>query len=124
MNRLVIPGQDLREGTPWHTLTHVLYALHLLSFFSLGLFSVIAMAINYWKRWALPTDFYRSHFRWQSRSFWFTLLALVLTSPLWLLFVFPGYFAWTFIGLWYLYRFVKGWWYFAEGRWMPWPAIR
>ena len=123
MNQVVIPGRAGDAGSGWHTLTHVLYGLHLLSWFSLGLFSVIAMAINYWKRWDAPSDFYRSHFRWQSRSFWFTLIALVLTAPLWILFVFPGYFAWTLIGLWYLYRFVKGWWFLAEGRWMPWPKV-
>ncbi|HPP83999.1 MAG TPA: hypothetical protein PLZ50_10650, partial [Rubrivivax sp.] len=76
-----------------------------------------------WKRWEAPTDFYRSHFRWLSRSFWFTLIALVVTAPLWLLFVFPGYVAWSLIGLWYLYRFVKGWWFFFERRAMPWPEI-
>jgi uncharacterized membrane protein len=123
MNDVVIPGQRAPEASGWHTLTHVLYALHLLSWFSLGLFSVVAMAINYLKRWELPSDFYRSHFRWQSRSFWFSLFAFVLTAPLWVLFVFPGYLAWTLVGLWYLYRFVKGWWYFAEGRSMPWPKI-
>lgn len=123
MNTVVVPGPGARAEPGWHPLMHALYALHLLSWASAGLFSVIAMAINYWKRWDAPSDFYRSHFRWQSRSFWFTVIALVLTSPLWLLFVFPGYVAYTLIGLWYLYRFVKGWWRFAEGRAMPWPEI-
>lgn len=100
-------------------LTHVLYALHTLSWFSLGVFSVIAMVINYIKRDDLPNHFYFSHFRWQSRSFWFTLAALLLTLPLWLMFVFPGWAAWTLIGFWYLYRFVRGWWNFAEDRPMP-----
>jgi uncharacterized membrane protein len=124
MNQVVVPGRragDDRSG--WRTLTHVLYGLHLLSWASAGLFSVVALVINYVKRGELPSDFYLSHFRWQSRSFWYTLVALVVTAPLWLLFVFPGYFAWTLIGLWYLYRYVKGWWFFAEGRSMPWPRF-
>jgi uncharacterized membrane protein len=124
MNQVVIPGR--REGddqSGWRTLTHVLYGLHLLSWASLGLFSVAAMIINYIKRAELPSEFYLTHFRWQSRSFWYTLAALVITAPLWLVFVFPGYVAWTVIGLWYLYRCVKGWWFFAEGRAMPWPSI-
>jgi len=102
-------------------LTHVMYALHLLSWFSAGLFSVVAIIINYVKRKDLPDTFYASHFRWQARSFWFTLLWLLLTSPLWLIFVFPGYAAWFLIGLWYLYRFIRGWWAFAEQRPMPVP---
>jgi uncharacterized membrane protein len=29
--------------------------------------------------------------------------------------------AWSLIGLWYLYRYIKGWWRFAENRPMPLP---
>ena len=113
------PGSRGVDDDGPRLLTHVLYGLHTLSWFSLGMFSVIAMVINYVKRDDLPNDFFLSHFRWQSRSFWYTLAALLLTLPLWLLFVFPGWVAWTVIGLWYLYRFVRGWWAFAESRPMP-----
>lgn len=123
MSAVILPGADSNDTRPWDKLMHVLYALHLLSWLSAGIFSIIAMAINYWKRWDAPSDYYRSHFRWQSRSFWFTLIALLVTAPLWVLFVFPGYIAWTLVGLWYLYRFIKGWWYFFERRAMPWPPI-
>ena len=102
-------------------LTHVLYGLHMLSWFSAGIFSVVAMIINHIKRDELPDEFFRSHWRWQSRTFWFTLLWLTLSLPLWLL-VFPGWIAWTAIGLWYLYRFIKGWWWFADGKTMPLPV--
>jgi uncharacterized membrane protein len=103
------------------TLTHVMYALHIASVFSAGIFSVIAIIINYVKRNDLPDLFFRSHFRWQARSFWFTLLWLALTLPLWILFI-PGWVAWGVIGLWYLYRFIRGWLAFADGRPMPMPA--
>ena len=113
------PGSRGAEGEGPRLLTHVLYGLHTLSWFSLGASSVIAMVINYVKRDDLPNNFFLSHFRWQSRSFWFTLAALLLTLPLWLLFVFPGWVAWTLIGFWYLYRSVRGWWNFVEDRPMP-----
>jgi uncharacterized membrane protein len=102
--------------------THVLYALHTASFFSAGIFSVIAMIVNYVKRHDLPDDFFRSHFRWQSRSFWFTLLWFILAAPLWILIV-PGWIAYGLIALWYLYRFIRGWWSFVEGRPMPMPRL-
>ncbi|WP_119157302.1 DUF4870 family protein [Caldimonas tepidiphila] len=102
--------------------THVLYALHTLAWLSGGVFAVIAIIINYIKRDDLPDAFFRSHFRWQIRTFWFTLLWLLLASPLWLLFFVPGMIAYTVIGLWYLYRCIKGWWRFAEGRALPLPA--
>ncbi len=102
-------------------LTHVMYGLHTASWLSLGLLSVIAIIMNYVLRPQLPDAFYRSHFTWQARSFWFTLLWLVLTLPLWLL-VIPGWIAWAVIGLWYLYRFVRGWLQFANDQPMPVPA--
>jgi uncharacterized membrane protein len=114
----VAPDRDHQGLT---TLTHVMYALHTASWFSAGIFSVIAIIINYVKRPDLPDDFFRSHFRWQARSFWFTLLWLILAAPLWIL-VIPGWFAYVVIGLWYLYRFIRGWLSFAERRPMPVPV--
>lgn len=123
MNDVVVPGSNPRaDADGLRMLTHILYGLHTLSWFSAGIFSVVAIIINYVKRADLPDDMYRSHFRWQARSFWFTLLWLLLSSPLWALFVFPGWLAWSVIGLWYLYRFIRGWWTFSEGRPMPTPA--
>ena len=120
MTQVVVSGAGQQASDP-RMLTHVLYGLHTLSFFSAGAFSVIAMIINYVKRPDLPDDFYRSHFRWQARSFWFTLLWLCLSAPLWLLFVIPGSIAYSIVGLWYLYRFIRGWWSFFENRPMPMP---
>jgi uncharacterized membrane protein len=101
------------------TLTHVLYALHTVTWFSGGIFSVIAIIINMVRYGDLPDDFYRSHWRWQSRTFWFALIAFIVTAPLWLLFLFPGWIAYILIGLWYLYRCVRGWIAFADRRPMP-----
>jgi uncharacterized membrane protein len=41
-----------------------------------------------------------------------------VTSPLFIAFFFPGVFAWSVIGFWYLYRCIKGWLRFANNR-MP-----
>jgi uncharacterized membrane protein len=40
----------------------------------------------------------------------------VVSSPLWLLFFFPGMMAYAIIGLWYLYRCLRGWLRFNDGR--------
>jgi uncharacterized membrane protein len=106
-------------GAEPRTLTHVLYALHTVTWFSGGIFSVIAVVINMLNFASLPDDFYRSHWRWQSRTFWFALVAFLVTAPLWLLFVVPGWIAWILIGLWYLYRCVRGWIAFGDRRAMP-----
>jgi uncharacterized membrane protein len=118
VNEVVIPGIQERPHQSLRNLTYVMYGLHLASFFSAGIFSVIAIIINVVKYPDLPDDFYRSHFRWQARSFWFTLLWLALTLPLWLLLV-PGYVAWALIGLWYMYRFIRGTWCLFDDKAMP-----
>lgn len=122
MNEVIpTPSGPSQERANLALLTHVMYGLHTASWFSAGIFSVVAMILNYIKQPELPDDFFRSHFRWQARSFWFTLLWLALAAPLWFLLFFPGMFAYTLIGLWYLYRFIRGWWTFTEGRPMPVP---
>ena len=48
-------------------------------------------------------------------------IALVLlTAPLWLLFLIPGWIAWALISLWFLYRIVRG--MLAMSRQEPLPA--
>jgi uncharacterized membrane protein len=122
MTDVMVSGRRADPHSDLRLLTHILYGLHLLSWFSAGIFSVIAIIINYVKRPDLPDDFFRSHFRWQARSFWFTLLWLLLTAPMFLFFWFPGAGAWFVIGLWYLYRFIRGWLAFNDRRAMPMPA--
>jgi uncharacterized membrane protein len=121
MTGVVIPNEHARPDDGLRLTTHILYGLHTLSWFSAGIFSVIAMIVNYIKRSELPDDFYRSHFRWQARSFWFTLLWLAVTSPLFVLFIYPGVAAWTIVGFWYLYRFLRGWFALIGNRPMPMP---
>ena len=107
------------QGEEPRTLTHVMYALHTITWFSGGIFSVVAMLINLVKSGELPDDFYRSHWRWQARTFWFALLWFVVTAPLFALLFVPGAIAWFVIGLWYLYRCVRGWIAFSDRRPMP-----
>ena len=33
----------------------------------------------------------------------------LVTAPLWLLFMLPGWLAWLCISVWFLYRIVRGW---------------
>jgi uncharacterized membrane protein len=120
---MIIENRTPEQVAKLTSLTHIMYGLHMLSWFSAGIFSVVAMILNYIKRDDLHDVFFASHFRWQARTFWFTLLWLVLSLPLWLLFFAPGWIAWTVIGVWYLYRYIRGWWAFAEGRSMPMPVF-
>ncbi len=107
-------------------LTHVIYALHAFSLvtgivgaatvvgaFLTGWPSIIAVIVNYVKRSDVRGTWLETHFRWQIRTFWFgllwvTLCALFIVATLGIgLLV-----AWlplTFVGLWFVYRIVRGW---------------
>jgi len=50
-----------------------------------------------------------SHFSWRIRSVIWAAVLYVVTIPLWLLFIVPGWIAWALISIWFLYRVVRGW---------------
>lgn len=100
------------------TVMHVLYGMHMVAWASMGSLAVIALVINYVKRSGEADPLYLAHHQWMIRTFWWTILWLAVTGPLWLLLVFPGAIAYTIIGLWYLYRCLRGWLRFSENR-MP-----
>lgn len=94
----------------------VLYGLHTLAWFSGGVFAVVALIINYLRRADESNTLYIAHHDYMIATFWWTLLWLVVLSPLWLLFIFPGMVAYGIVWLWYLYRCIKGWMRFNAGR--------
>ena len=95
-------------------LMHVLYGMHTVAWLSLGTMAVIALIINYIRRADERDPLYISHHRYMIATFWWTLLWLVVTSPLYLLFLLPGMVAHGIVGLWYLYRCLRGWLRFAH----------
>ena len=117
------------------TWTHVIYALHgvgvtlgvatsaaIVTAFLFGLPSIVAVILNYAKRGDVRGTFLESHFRWQIRTFWFALLWIVVASMLSLplMLVLVGFLtlwlATIAVGLWVLYRVLRGWTRLASGR--------
>jgi uncharacterized membrane protein len=125
-------AQPVRSDVTW---THVIYALHavgvalgvassafIVTSFVFGLPSIVAVILNYVKRGDVRNTFLESHFRWQIRTFWYALLwivvAFLLSLPLMLVLV--GFatlwLAAVIIGLWVLYRVVRGWMRLSAGQ--------
>jgi uncharacterized membrane protein len=98
------------------TIMHILYGLHTVAWASLGSLAVIALIINYIKRGDETDLLYTAHHDYMISTFWRTVLWLILTLPLYLLFVLPGVIAQAIVGLWYLYRCIKGWLRFNDHR--------
>jgi uncharacterized membrane protein len=108
MSETGLPEHDYKNSND-RTVMHVLYGLHTLAWFSGGIFAVIALIINYIRRPDESDPLYVGHHTYMIQTFWWTLLWLVLLSPLWLLFIFPGAVAYGIVWLWYLYRCIRGW---------------
>lgn len=105
-------------------LTHFIYGLHAIAIFVgitsaatvaggfvFGLPSLCAVLLNYLKRSEVNGTWLESHFRWQIRTFWFTLLWLVVYGAL-IITIIGIPIAWILIallGLWVGYRVIRGW---------------
>jgi len=112
-------------------LTHIIYGLHAIAVlvgvtsaatvaggFVFGLPSLIAVFLNYLKRSDVNGTWLESHFRWQIRTFWFTLLWLVVYGLL-IITIIGIPIAWILIailGLWVGYRVIRGWVALADTR--------
>ncbi|MBK6512013.1 MAG: hypothetical protein IPG06_22990 [Haliea sp.] len=115
-------------------LTYLIYGLHLFSAitgvmttafivtaFLSGWPSILAVFLNYARRDAVRGTYLESHFRWQIRTFWFALLWLLLGAVL-VLTVIGIPLAWVIVvivGLWVLYRMLRGVTRLMDRRGMP-----
>lgn len=88
------------------TITTIVYGLQSISFL-LGITYIIAVIINYVKRDDVRGSWLESHFRWQIRTFWFSLIWGIVGFATTIFIV--GYFILLVNTVWIIYRIVKGW---------------
>ena len=69
---------------------------------------LIAFIIDLVKKGDAQGSWQASHFDWRISSVIWAGVAYIVTLPLWLLFLVPGWIAWAIISIWFLYRIVKG----------------
>jgi len=73
-----------------------------------ALLLVIALVLDLVKRSDAEGTWQANHFSWRIRSVIWAGVLYVVTAPLWLLLIAPGWIAWGLISLWFLYRIVRG----------------
>jgi len=73
-----------------------------------ALLLVIALVIDLVKRGDAEGTWQANHFSWRIRTVIWAGVLYIVTAPLWLLLVLPGWIAWGLISLWFLYRIVRG----------------
>lgn len=97
---------DTEKSVSDKNLTTIIYALYAVSLV-FGVTCLVAIVINYVKRDDVAGTWLESHFRWQIRTFWFSLLwGLIGVATTFIIVGFAILFADL---IWYIYRIVKGW---------------
>ena len=122
--------------------THLIYGLHSLAVllalgsslhavalrFAFSLPSIVAVVMNYARRSEARGTWLESHFRWQIHTFWYAWLWIIVTSivalPLVVVVIGIGVeiVGLLAIGIWVIYRIVRGWLALRDGRALPIPA--
>ena len=107
-----MPTDELRteQARKLATICYALYAISCI----IGITAIAAIIINYLKRDEVAGTWVASHFEWQIKTFWYTLIGAFVS---WLLMViligFPMLLA---VGVWAIYRIVKGWLALNDGK--------
>lgn len=91
----------------------LVYVLQLLGLFT-ALTGIAGVIVNYMKWDDVRGTWLESHFRWQVRTFWFTVLWGLVGSILILVGI--GVLILGVLTLWYLYRVIRGWIYLNDRR--------
>ncbi|WP_227671378.1 DUF4870 family protein [Psychrobacter sp. 72-O-c] len=123
------------------TYNHVTYLLYVVSYFTAGLLWIVPIVMNYAKRHDANGTWLATHFDWQIKTFWYSIVLFAIGA---LLIVFAlgglgvgimadsgnitiGSFLFTGLGLlimvftfvWHLYRIIRGWIALTDGRPVP-----
>ena len=116
MNPIVDLTEDQARAQTLKTVGWVSYVLHLVVAVAVLLpgaqaspvLLLVALGIDLVKRDSAAGTWQASHFSWRIRSVLWAGVLYLLTLPLWLLLIAPGWIAWGVISLWFLYRIIKG----------------
>lgn len=118
---------DPQREQSLRTIGHVSYALH--AVVAIGavvpgvqpsvLLLVVAFILDLVKKDDARGTWQESHFAWRIRSVLWAAGLYLVTAPLWLLLIAPGWIAWGIISIWFVYRIVRGWLALVDRRPLP-----
>lgn len=123
------------------TYNHVTYLLYVVSYFTAGLLWIVPIVMNYVKRHDADGTWLATHFDWQIKTFWYSIVWFAIAT---LLIVFAvgglgvgimadsgnlaigsvlltglGLMIMIFTFVWHLYRIIRGWIALTDGRPVP-----
>ena len=103
-------ARDLSLEKNWTTAVYALQALAII----LGITYLVAVIINYIKIDDVRGTWLESHFRWQIRTFWYSVLWAVIGGVT--VFIFVGFIILGVASVWVIYRVIKGWMRLSENK--------
>jgi uncharacterized membrane protein len=109
--------ENTGKGLSLRQLTHVMYGLFALALISCGVFAVAAVAavvLAYMKRADAAGTVHARHFDWVIATFWWGLLAGVLSALA--TYIFIGWLTGAAAVVWLLWRVARGWLALFEGQ--------
>ena len=114
METVTLSPEQEQSLRTWSTISYVLHGIvavgAVLPGFQPGVvLLLIALVIDLVKRDDAVGSWQQSHFSYRLKSVLWAGLAYLLTAPLWLAFLIPGWIAWFIVSLWFLFRIIKGW---------------
>lgn len=132
-------GDDKRRSLI--TYNHVTYLLYVVSYFTAGLMWIVPIVMNYAKRHDADGTWLATHFDWQIKTFWYSIVLFAIGA---LLIAFAlgglgisvmadsgnlaigsvlltglGLLIMVFTFIWHLYRIIRGWIALTDGRPVP-----
>ena len=118
MNDIIENGSGtVQRDDSLRTIGHISYALHAIVAIGAVLpgvqasivLLIAAFILDLVKKDDARGTWQESHFNWRIRSVLWAGGLYLVTAPLWLLFLIPGWIAWGLISIWFLYRIARGW---------------
>lgn len=116
MNDILTNDADQATESERTTLT-IGYVLHVIGPFTAFLLNLAGLVLNHIKAAETNNHYIRSHHVWMLRTFWWSLLWSIIGGVLCLILV--GYVVLAVVGLWWLYRVIRGLINYAEKKPMP-----
>ena len=117
MNDVIDVGPDAERERSLRTVGHISYLLHTIVAVGAALpgvqasvaLLVVAFILDLVKKSDAEGTWQASHFAYRIRTVLWAAALYLITAPLFLLFLVPGMVAWALVGIWFLYRIVRGW---------------
>ena len=109
------------KGPADRNFMNIMYGMHTLAPFTAWSLSVVALILNYIKRSHEHDAIYASHHNYMISTFWWTVMWLVISGFVALVLavtivgLLVAWLPFVAVGLWYIYRCVRGWIRFNNG---------